>query len=116
MCRSKVAALHGRALVRQLDRLERHFAFGEPAALGYLLHDVTVAITGGKIHLAVDSAMSAITRIRLFGSFSATSVIWSAQESARFRSVLSRVIRAPTRRRFSISARRSMIGMAHNSP
>ena len=63
-----------------------------------------------------ERAMSAITRIRLFGSFSATSVIWSAQESARFRSILSAATRVATRRRFSINARRSIIGMAHNSP
>ena len=56
MCRSIVAAFPGRALVRQLDRFARHLAFGQPAALRYLLHDVTVAVTGGKIHLAVDAA------------------------------------------------------------
>ena len=41
-----------------------------------------------------DRAMSAITRIRLFGSFAAISVIWSAQWSARLRSILSAAIRA----------------------
>src|SRR4030042_7097881 len=39
-----------------MDRFARHLAFGEPAALRDLLHGVTVAITGGKIHLAVASA------------------------------------------------------------
>ena len=63
-----------------------------------------------------DRAMSAITRIRLFGSFSAVSVICSAHWAARFRSIMPAAIRAPARLRFSISARRSMIGIAHNSP
>ena len=40
----------------------------------------------------------------------------SAQASARSRSVLPARCRAATRRRFSISARRSMMGIAHNSP
>ena len=63
-----------------------------------------------------DRAMSAVSKIRLFGSFSAISIICSAQRAARSRSMLPVTIRAPTRRRFSISARRSMMGMAHNSP
>ena len=63
-----------------------------------------------------ERAMSAITRIRLLGSLSAVSIIWFAQASARLRSIVPAAIRAPTRRRFSISARRSMMGMAHNSP
>src|ERR1035437_4265864 len=37
-------------------------------------------------------------------------------ESARFLSTLSIAIRAETRRIFSISARRSIMGMDHNSP
>ena len=57
-----------------------------------------------------ERAMSAITRIRLFGSCSATSIIWSAHAAARLRSIVPAAIRAPTRRRFSISASRSMIG------
>ena len=64
----------------------------------------------------LERAMSAVTRIRLFGSCSATSIIWSAQSSARLRSLVAAAMRAATRRRFSISARRSMIGMAHSSP
>jgi len=72
--------------------------------------------TNGVVIGGLDRAMSAITRIRLFGSFSAISIIWSAQESARFRSILPAALRAATRRRFSIKARRSMMGMAHNSP
>jgi hypothetical protein len=40
-----------------------------------------------------ERAMSAITRIRLFGSFSAISVIWSAQDPARFRSILPAAMR-----------------------
>ena len=63
-----------------------------------------------------DRAMSAITRIRFFGSFSATSVILSAQLSARLRSIRSAASSAATRLRFSINASRSMMGMAHNSP
>ena len=63
-----------------------------------------------------DRAMSATARIRLFGSCSATSIIWSAQALARSRSMVLAASRAPTRRRFSISARRSMMGIAHNSP
>ena len=38
----------------QLDRGARHFAFREPAAPRHPLHNVTVVVTGGKIHLAVD--------------------------------------------------------------
>jgi hypothetical protein len=63
-----------------------------------------------------ERAMSAITRIRLFGSCSATSIISSAQASARLRSVAPAAMRAATRRRFSMSARRSMMGMAQSSP
>ena len=64
----------------------------------------------------VDRAMSAMTRIRLFGSRSAVSIIRSAQALARSRSDLPAAIRTPTRRRFSIKASRSMIGMAQSSP
>jgi hypothetical protein len=64
----------------------------------------------------LDRAMSAITRIRLFGSLSAISIIRLAQSCAWFRWMRSVAIRAPTRRRFSISARRSMMGIAHSSP
>ena len=60
--------------------------------------------------------MSAVTKIRLLGSFSATAIIWSAHSWARFRSIRSAAMRVPARRRFSIRARRSMMGMAHNSP
>ena len=63
-----------------------------------------------------DRAMSATTRIRLLGSLSAMSVISSAHASARSRSTLLAAMRAPTRRRFSIKASRSMIGIAHSSP
>ena len=72
----------------------------------------TKALTMGGF----ECAMSAITRIRLLGSFSAVSVILSAQESAMFRSTQPAATRTPTRRRFSMTASRSMIGMAHNSP
>ena len=71
----------------------------------------TRCVMGGS-----ERAMSAITRTRLFGSRSTIAVILSAQESARFRPMLALAMRAPTRRRFSMSARRSMIGIAHSSP
>jgi hypothetical protein len=60
----------------------------------------------------VDRAMSAMTRTRLFGSRSAVSIIRSAHSLARSRSSLPAATRTPTRRRFSIKASRSMIGMA----
>ena len=41
---------------------------------------------------------------------------WSAQLLARLRSCRLWATRAPMRRRFSIRARRSMMGMAHSSP
>ena len=41
-----------------------------------------------------ERAMSAITRIRLLGSCRATSIIWSAHASARFRSIVPAAIRA----------------------
>ena len=63
-----------------------------------------------------ERAMSAMTRIRLFGSLSALSIIRSAQLLARLRSVRPTAMRTATRRRFSMTARRSMIGVAHNSP
>ena len=63
-----------------------------------------------------ERAMSAMTRIRSLGDFSATSSMRSAQRPARSRSTCATATRAPTRRRFSISASRSMIGKAHSSP
>ena len=60
--------------------------------------------------------MSAITSTKLFGSFSAAVVIFSAHAAARSRSILPAAIRTATRRKFSINAKRSMMGMAHNSP
>ena len=54
----------GRALARRSFRTApsranwiacaRHLAFGDAAALRNLLHHVAVAVTGGKIHLAID--------------------------------------------------------------
>ena len=38
-----------------MDRLARYLAFGVRAALGDLLHDMAVAVTGSKIHLAIDA-------------------------------------------------------------
>ena len=61
--------------------------------------------------------MSAITRIRLFGSLLGDLhhlVGPDVGEVAIDRAAGD--ARAPTRRRFSISARRSMIGIAHSSP
>jgi hypothetical protein len=63
-----------------------------------------------------ERTMSATTRIRLFGSFSTAAAIRSAQVPASSRSVQPAATRTPTRRRFSIRASRSMIGMAHSSP
>ncbi|MNZ46193.1 hypothetical protein D3C78_638690 [compost metagenome] len=63
-----------------------------------------------------ERAMSATLSTMLFGSHSAASVIRSAQSSARLRSFHFAMTREATRRRFSIKARRSMIGIAHNSP
>ncbi len=60
--------------------------------------------------------MSATSRISRLGSLSAVSIIWSAQELAKSRLYLSIATRTATRRRFSISASRSMIGIAHSSP
>ena len=64
----------------------------------------------------LDRTMSARIRMSPFGSVSAVSIIWSAQTSAIPRSVTPLATRTATRRRFSIKASRSMIGIAHNSP
>ena len=61
-------------------------------------------------------AISAVTRMRLLGSSLATTAISSAQVAARSRSMRAAETRALTRRRFSMSARRNMMGTAHNSP
>ena len=63
-----------------------------------------------------ERAMSAVARIRLFASRPAISIMRSAQVSARLRSAVLAAMRAATRRRFSISARRSMMGTAQSSP
>jgi hypothetical protein len=44
------------AFVGQLDRSVHHPAFGVAAALGNLLDDMAVAVTGGKIHFALDAS------------------------------------------------------------
>ena len=64
----------------------------------------------------VERAMSAMINTTLFGSLSAASMRRSAHSCARSRSVRSAITRALTRRRFSIKASRSMIGIAHSSP
>ena len=58
----------------------------------------------------------AISRIELFGFFFDGLRHLVRPGVARLRSVRSAAIRVPTRRRFSIRAKRRMIGMAHNSP
>ncbi|MNN27528.1 hypothetical protein D3C81_1410660 [compost metagenome] len=63
-----------------------------------------------------ERAMSATVKTTLLASRSAISIKRSAQSSARLRSSRLAMTRDATRRRFSISARRSMIGMAHSSP
>ena len=60
--------------------------------------------------------MSATVRTTLLASCSAISARRSAQFSARLQSFQSAITREATRRRFSIKARRSMIGIAHSSP
>jgi hypothetical protein len=72
--------------------------------------------TNGEVIGGPERAMSAITRIRFFGSRWAVSVSVLAQAPARFRSTRPAEMCVATRRRFSISARRSMMGMAHSSP
>src|SRR5208283_1051322 len=44
----------GRRLARKPYSFEGHLAFGYPAVLRYLFHHVTVAVTCGEIHLAVN--------------------------------------------------------------
>ena len=57
MRRTIVAAFPGRTLAGQLDRFACHLAFGQQAFFRYLLHNMTVSIAGGKIHLAVDAIL-----------------------------------------------------------
>src|SRR3972149_2259548 len=56
MRRAIIAAIPGRALAGKLNRIARPLALGQPAAFGYLFHDVAVAVTGREIHPAVNSA------------------------------------------------------------
>ncbi|MCY1181531.1 hypothetical protein D9M73_220400 [compost metagenome] len=63
-----------------------------------------------------DRAMSATVNTTLLASRSVISIKRSAQSSARFRSSQLAITREATRRKFSISASRSMIGIAHSSP
>ncbi len=72
--------------------------------------------TNGGVMGGDERARSAITKIRFFGSWRAICVSLVAQATARSWSLRSPATRAATRRRFSISAKRSMMGMAHNSP
>ena len=64
-----------------------------------------------------DRAMSAITRIRLFGSLLGhlRHLVGPGLGQVAI-GCAAATMRTPTRRRFSISASRSMIGMAHSSP
>ena len=86
---------------------------------------IQAALTGHKVLTTFHTedtiggllrAMSAITRLRLFGSLSATSIMRPAQSCAWFRCSRSVPMRSPPRRRFSIKASRSMIGIAQSSP
>ena len=63
-----------------------------------------------------ERAMSATARTMLLASRSAVSLRRSAQWLARLRSFQLAMTRDATRRRFSINARRSMMGTAHSSP
>ena len=54
--RAVVAALGGRAFLRQVNRLSCHVAFEAPAVFGDLLHHVAIAVASGEFHPAVDSA------------------------------------------------------------
>jgi hypothetical protein len=87
-------------------------ASAEPCPCSFLASSATNGLTIGGL----ERAMSAITRMRLWGSRAATSIICSAHASARRGRSKPRRCRDPTRRRFSIRARRSMMGMAHSSP
>ena len=49
-----VVALFSRSLTCQVYGVPRDVAFGQLAALGHLFNRMAVAITRGKIHLAVD--------------------------------------------------------------
>jgi len=72
--------------------------------------------TNALLSVGLERAMSAITRIRSLGRSSAAVSMRDAQVSARSRSSSAAATRMATRRRFSISASRSMIGNAHSSP
>ena len=61
-------------------------------------------------------AISATSKIKLAGFDSAASIILSAQPSASLRLARLAAILTAERLRFSISAKRSIIGIAHNSP
>ncbi len=63
-----------------------------------------------------ERAMSATASTTLLASCSAVSIRRSAQSLARLRSLQLAMTRKATRRRFSIRARRSMMGIAHSSP
>ncbi len=56
MRRALVAVVLRRALPRQVKRVARHLRFGNRAVFRDLLHDVPVAVSGGKIHPAVHPA------------------------------------------------------------
>ena len=70
-----------------------------------------VLIIGGS-----DLAISAITNTRFLGSVSTISTISSAHLLAKALFVISSEMMTDNRRKFSINASLSMIGMAHNSP
>ena len=72
--------------------------------------------TKALVSAGPERAMSAITSMRSLGAFSATATMLSAHAAAWLRSRCATSTRTATRRRFSISASRSMIGKAQSSP
>ena len=72
--------------------------------------------TNGIVSGGFSRTISARTSTTFAGSVADTSNICSTQYAARSRSRRAAMTCTATRRRFSSSARRSMIGIAHNSP
>ncbi|MNE64709.1 hypothetical protein D3C80_1601350 [compost metagenome] len=76
----------------------------------------TSSATKALVRGGLERAISAITMIRLAGSFSADSSILVTQLSARLRSSCAWATSTATRRRFSMSASLNMPGSAQSSP
>ena len=83
-----------------------------PFSCSLLVNSATNVLTIGGSDLAI----SAITNTRFFGSFSAISIISSAHLLANALLFISSAIITDKLLRFSISANRNIIGIAHNSP